>query len=120
MIVSTDGHDGAAGQRLELRISVSATDGDRDLVVRTTASDRVSALVQALAIEVGDPGEQRLWCERRGELLDGDLELGAAGIRWGDRLSGRGVCEPTHVGGSARVELLIQRRAMCGRALCTR
>jgi S-DNA-T family DNA segregation ATPase FtsK/SpoIIIE len=108
MIVSTDGHDGAAGQRLELRISVSATDGDRDLVVRTTASDRVSALVEALAVEVGDPGEQRLWCERRGELLDGDLQLGAAGIRWGDRLIlGAEVCEPTHVGGSARVELLI-------------
>jgi S-DNA-T family DNA segregation ATPase FtsK/SpoIIIE len=108
MIVSTDGHDGAAGQRLELRISVSATDGDRDFVVRTTASDRVSALVEALAVEVGDPGEQRLWCERRGELLDGDLELGAAGIRWGDRLIlGAEVCEPTHVGGLARVELLI-------------
>ena len=108
MIVSTDGHDGADGQRLELRISVSATDGDRDLVVRATASDRVSALVEALAVEVGDPGEQRLWCERRGELLDGDLQLGAAGIRWGDRLIlGAEMCEPTHVGGSARVELLI-------------
>jgi len=108
MIVSSDGHGGASGQRLEFRISVSATDGDRDLVVRATASDRVSALVEALAVEVGDPGEQRLWCERRGELLDGDLELGAAGIRWGDRLIlGAEVCEPTHVGGSARVELLI-------------
>jgi S-DNA-T family DNA segregation ATPase FtsK/SpoIIIE len=108
MIVSTDGHDGAAGQRLELRISVSSTDGDRDLVVRTTASERVSALVEALAVEVGEPGEQRLWCERRGGLLDGDLKLGAAGIRWGDRLIlGAEVCEPTHVGGPARVEILI-------------
>ena len=53
-------------------------------------------------------GERRLWCERRGELLDGDLELGAAGIRWGDRLVlGAVAGEPTHVGGTARVELLI-------------
>jgi S-DNA-T family DNA segregation ATPase FtsK/SpoIIIE len=108
MIVSTDGHGGVAGERLELRISVSSTDGDRDLVVRATASDRVSALVEALTAEAGDPGEQRLWCERRGELLDGEQELGAAGIRWGDRLMlGAGVGEPTHVGGSACVELVI-------------
>ena len=108
MIVPTDGQDGTAGERLELRISVSSTDGDRDLVVRATASDRVSALAQALAVEVGDPGERRLWCERRGELLDGDLELGAAGIRWGDRLVlGAVAGEPTHVGGATRVELLI-------------
>jgi DNA segregation ATPase FtsK/SpoIIIE, S-DNA-T family len=108
MTAATDGHSGAAGERLELRISVSATDGDGDFVIRATTSERVSALAKALAAEVGDPGEQRLWCERRGELLDGDLPLGAAGIRWGDRLVlGAVVGEPTHVGGSARVELLI-------------
>jgi DNA segregation ATPase FtsK/SpoIIIE, S-DNA-T family len=108
MIVPTDGQGGTVGERLELRISISSTDGDRDLVVRSMASDRVGALVQALAVEAGDLGEQRLWCERRGELLDGDLELGAAGIRWGDRLVlGAAVGEPTHVGGAARVELLI-------------
>src|ERR1700733_9435835 len=108
MIVSTDGHGGVAVERLELRISVSSTDGDRDLLVRAAASDRVSALVGALAAEAGYPSEQRLWCERRGELLDGEQELGAAGIRWGDRLMlGAGVGEPTHVGGSACVELVI-------------
>jgi S-DNA-T family DNA segregation ATPase FtsK/SpoIIIE len=96
------------GERLELRISVSSVDGERDLVVRATAADRVSALVAALAVEAGDPSRRSLWCERRGELLDGDLELGAAGIRWGDRLVlGAGAGEPTHVGGSARVEVAI-------------
>jgi S-DNA-T family DNA segregation ATPase FtsK/SpoIIIE len=68
----------------------------------------VGRLTEALAAELDDPGEQRLWCERRGELLDGDLPLGAAGIRWGDRLMlGAAVGEPTHVGSSARVELVI-------------
>ncbi len=65
-------------------------------------------LVEALAAEAGHPGEQRLWCERRGELLDGDLPLSQAGIRWGDRLMlGMDVGEHTHVGGPARAELLI-------------
>jgi S-DNA-T family DNA segregation ATPase FtsK/SpoIIIE len=108
MSVSVDGQDAATGERLDLRISVSSVHGDRDFVIRTAASDRVSALVRALAAVIGDPAERRLWCERREELLNGDLPLGAAGIRWGDRLKlGVGTGEPTRAESLARVELLI-------------
>jgi len=107
-VTASNNGPGATAGRLELRISVSSADGDRDLVVHASASDRVSALVQALAAEVGEPDERRLWCERRGELLDGARSLDAAGIRWGDRLLlGAGVGELTQAGGPARVELLV-------------
>jgi S-DNA-T family DNA segregation ATPase FtsK/SpoIIIE len=104
----TGGPASAATQRLELRISVSAQGRERDLVVRASATERVGRLTEAVAAELGVPGERRLWCERRGELLDGETPLGGAGIRWGDRLVlGVAAGEPTHVGSAARVELAI-------------
>jgi DNA segregation ATPase FtsK/SpoIIIE, S-DNA-T family len=105
---SSDGYREEMREPLELRISVSSTGGERDLIVRAIASELVGRLAAALAREVGDPDEQRLWCKRRKQLLDGDLSLVEAGIRWGDRLVLGGTeGEPTHVGGVARVELLI-------------
>jgi DNA segregation ATPase FtsK/SpoIIIE, S-DNA-T family len=104
----TGGHTEAAGKRLELRISVCSGAHERDLLIRAAASDRVSRLTNALAAEVDELGEGRLWCERRGVHLDGDLSLGAAGIRWGDRLMlGAGAGEPTRVGGPGHIELVV-------------
>lgn len=114
MGMTADGQATAAGERLELRISLASARGEGDFVVHATAADRVDALIEALAAEAGARGERRLWCERRGELLDGDLTLDAAGIRWGDRLvlgastaaalGAEGQVGPT---AAARVELLV-------------
>lgn len=108
MIVSTDGHSDLAGEQLELRISVSSRSGDLDVVLRAAASNLVSDLAAALAADISSSREQHIWCERRGEQLDGNLTLSAAGIRWGDRLVlGSSFGEPTRVGSSARIELVI-------------
>jgi DNA segregation ATPase FtsK/SpoIIIE, S-DNA-T family len=108
MNTPTDGLTSTLRERLELRITVCSKHRESDLLIRATAANRVSRLADAVAAELDDPGEQHLWCERRGELLDGGLPLGTAGILWGDRLRlGAAVSEPTRVGGSARIELVI-------------
>jgi hypothetical protein len=108
MSMAIDGLAGAVGGRFELRISVSDGEREADLVVRATSDDRVGRLAEAAAEELGADASLGLWCERRGEQLDPDITLGMAGIRWGDRLllvpAAR---EPTRVGGTARLELIV-------------
>ena len=108
MSVLTDDRDGAVGERLELRISVASGAREQDLLVHTSAADRVGQLAQAAAEELGESARLGLWCERRDEQLNADLPLGRAGIRWGDRLLlVPPIREPTRVGGTARVELVV-------------
>lgn len=108
MSVPTDELGGAVGERLELRISAVSVARVQDLLVHASPTDRVGRLAEATAQELGEPTRLGLWCERRGEQLDADLPLGCAGIRWGDRLLlVPPIGEPTHVGGTARVELVV-------------
>lgn len=108
MTATTEVDIGAAPERLQLRLTVSHGGDECDVLVQVASSERLSRLGSALAADFGIPDEQRLWCERRGELLDGDLPIGRAWIRWGDRLQlGAFVGEPTRIGHDPRVELLI-------------
>lgn len=108
MSASTDGLAGAVGERLELRITVSSGAHERDLLVRAAPADRVGDLAEAAADELGETAQLGLWCERRGEQLDADIPLGRAGIRWGDSLLlVPAIRDPTRVGGTARVELVV-------------
>jgi S-DNA-T family DNA segregation ATPase FtsK/SpoIIIE len=108
MSVSTDGLERAAGERLELRISVCAGGRETDLLISASGTDRVGRLVRAAVDELDGGSQLGLWCERRGEQLDADATLARAGIRWGDRLLlVPSVGEPTRVGGAARVELVV-------------
>ncbi|HEX5853194.1 MAG TPA: FtsK/SpoIIIE domain-containing protein [Solirubrobacteraceae bacterium] len=108
MSVSTDGLDGAAAGRLELRISVCAGDRETDLLITAARADRVEHLVEAAVDRLDASARLGLWCERRGEQLDAGASLARAGIRWGDRLLlVPHVGEPTRVGGTARIELVV-------------
>ena len=108
MSVPTDGLSGAVGERLELRISVASGAREQDLLIHAAGADLVGQLAEAAAAEFGESARLGLWCERRGEQLDGELPLGRAGIRWGDRLLlVPPIREPTRVGGAARVELVV-------------
>ncbi len=108
MSVPIDELGGAVGKRLELRISAVSGAREQDLLVHAADTDRVGHLAEAMAEELREPTRLGLWCERRGEQLDGDLPLGLAAIRWGDRLLlVPPMREPTRVGGTARVELVV-------------
>jgi DNA segregation ATPase FtsK/SpoIIIE, S-DNA-T family len=99
---------GEVGERLELRVSVHTGEHLEDLLVDASTSDRVGDLAKAAAEYLNEVPQASLWCERRGEALNEGLPLGEAGIRWGDRLMlARVISEPTRIGGTARVELVI-------------
>ncbi len=102
------GKGASAAERIELHISASCAGVEADLVVRVATSDPVKRLAQELGAKLEAHGEPRLWCVRRGEVLDRDLPLGDAGIRWGDRLILDPLAtEPTHLGGKSQVAVLI-------------
>src|ERR1035437_2822342 len=109
MSAPTDAPSGAVGRRLELRIAVACEDNGADLLVRASSSDRVGDLARSAANSLGYSGGQlTLWCARRSEPLLDPEELGTAGIRWGDRLLlGKAPREPTRVGGTARVAIVV-------------
>jgi DNA segregation ATPase FtsK/SpoIIIE, S-DNA-T family len=97
------------GERLELRVTLTGLGDEADVTIRASPSDRVGDLARAAAESIGEPPiATALWCERRDEELGADVQLGSAGIRWGDRLRwGSTPSEPTHVGGAARVTLVV-------------
>jgi DNA segregation ATPase FtsK/SpoIIIE, S-DNA-T family len=100
MSVPHIGKAAPSSERIELRITASCGGTNLDVIVRAAASDLIGKLAQELGRELGARGDRGLWCTRRGELLDPDLPLSAAGMRWGDRLVlDPAVGDPTHVGG---------------------
>jgi S-DNA-T family DNA segregation ATPase FtsK/SpoIIIE len=96
-----DGH-------LELRVTIGDDQGSLDLSVAGGDGHTVGELCELAAEHLGRSGSGGLWCERRGEALVEDMPLGRAGIRWGDNLLFvPPLREPTRVGGTARVELVV-------------
>lgn len=109
------GYGSGAGDRHDLRVTVS--DGERALDVSVEAADfhTVGELAERAAELIGRPNSEDLWCERRGAVLDPALTFAEAGVRWGDRLLvAGGVREPTRVGGAAQVELVISAGPRAG------
>ena len=100
---------GNSGARLELRVSARGREEEHDVIVVGPANERVSVLAAALAERLGeDPERASVWCVRRGEQLSREQSLEGAGVRWGDRLLLiPPISEPTRVGGTARVELVV-------------
>ncbi len=95
-------------ESLELRVSVYHRGEETDVLVRAMSSDRIGRLAEKLGAKTVGGASLGVWCARRGNLVDPSTTLGAAGVRWGDRLIlGRGIGEPTKLGGAAIMEVII-------------
>ncbi|HXP28192.1 MAG TPA: FHA domain-containing protein, partial [Solirubrobacteraceae bacterium] len=109
--------------RLELRVTILATGGEADVAVHASSTDSVGDLAVAGIEQLGVRSQSSapsLWCERRGEWLDGARPLTSAGIRWGDRLSLRLTDEQAAAVGqqdqlSAAIELVVTSGPCAGR-----
>jgi S-DNA-T family DNA segregation ATPase FtsK/SpoIIIE len=109
--------DTGSAERLSLRLSIAGDQRGADLIVDARPSDTVGELADQAAERVGDPLGRSLWCERRGVALERAMPLTRAGIRWGDRLRiVPAPLEPTRVGGTPKVELVVTGGPRSGEA----
>ena len=96
------------GERIELRLTIVVGAREADFIVDAAATDPVAELAEAVASALDEGRAGSLWCDRRGQTLNGNCALADAGIRWGDRLLlSPHTFEPTRVGGAPVAELVV-------------